>query len=225
MLPRSKLLAATAMTGLALATATTAMADNALMGKTNHEDIMLTGDIVAVYGDNFALDYGDGLVTVELDDWDYFDEADRLIVGDTVTVHGEVDADFYQEPTVEASSVYSYDRSTFYYASDADGQDIDMRIYSFVAPAPEGTWFGLTGTVQDIEGSEFVLDTGLNHISVETAHLENNPMDDEGHQKINVGDAVYVSGRLDKHVFDENEINANRVVSLNTKKTPGDIGN
>lgn len=47
-----------------------------------------------------------------------------------------------------------------------------------------------------------------------------NPVDDIGFQQIDAGDRVYVSGNLDRIFFDDNEIEADSVITLaqdNTK--------
>jgi len=55
-----------------------------------------------------------------MDDWDWFDEASRLNAGEKVTVYGRIDDGLYETRTIEADSVYVYERNTYYYANDAD---------------------------------------------------------------------------------------------------------
>ncbi|WP_286829894.1 MULTISPECIES: NirD/YgiW/YdeI family stress tolerance protein [Kordiimonas] len=189
--------------------------------KPDQASIVLSGNVVSQVGDSFMLDFGDGLITVEMDDWDWHNEAARINPGETVTVRGEIDKDLYETKTIEASSVYVVDRATYYYASDTDEEDSAYWNYGFYDPkdAPEGTWFGLTGTVEKVKGTEFKLDTGLHQIMVETAHLAYNPLDDTGFQQVDVGDRVYVSGPLDKAFFDEAEVEATSVITLSQDKT------
>lgn len=189
--------------------------------KPNQADITITGDVISQVGDEFTLDYGEGLITVEMDDWDWHNEAAWINPGETVTVRGEIDNDLYQIKTIEADSVYVFDRSTYYYASDTDEEDSAYWTYGYYDPAtaPEGTWFGLSGTVTKVTGSEFEMDTGYNKIQVETAYLGYNPLDDVGFQQIDPGDRVYVSGDLDHNFFNKNEIDASSVITLSQDAT------
>lgn len=156
-----------------------------------------------------------------MDDWDWHNEAAQIQPGETVTVRGEIDDDLYEARTVEADSVYVVDRATFYYASDTDEEDSAYWGHGFYDPgnAPEGTWFGLTGTVTEIRASEFQLEPGLNRIMVETAHMSYNPLDDTGYQPVGIGDRVYVAGLLDKAFFDEAEVEASTVMTLAQDET------
>lgn len=60
------------------------------------------------------------LITVEMDDWDWYAEGAALSEGDRVTVYGFIDDDFYELRSIEASSVYVDDFNTFFYASGLD---------------------------------------------------------------------------------------------------------
>jgi len=191
--------------------------------KPNQADITITGDVISQVGDEFTLDYGEGIITVEMDDWDWHNEAAYINPGETVTVRGEIDDDLYQIKTIEADSVYVFERATYYYASDTDEEDSAYWTFSYYDPAtaPEGTWFGLSGTVTKVTGSEFTLDTGYNKMQIETAYLGYNPLDDVGYQQVDPGDRVYVTGDLDRNFFTKNEIDANSIITLaqDTTKT------
>lgn len=189
--------------------------------KPDGAHISITGDVVSRVGDTFALDYGEGIISVEMDDWDFHNEAALINPGETVTVRGKIDHDFYEAKTIEADSVYVFDRSTYYYANDVDEEGSAYWRYSFYDPAraPEGTWFGVAGKVTDVDGTEFKMDTGYSKVTVETAYLDYNPLDDIGFQQIDVGDRVYVSGNLDRIFFDDNEIEADSVITLAQDKT------
>jgi len=68
--------------------------------------ITVTGEVDAVAADSFTLDYGEGAVTVEMDDGDRDADGYKLIRGDEVTVTGRIDRDFFETTSIEASSVY-----------------------------------------------------------------------------------------------------------------------
>ena len=50
--------------------------------------ISISGTVVNPDSDSSVLDYGDGVVTVEIDDWDSYGDAYGLLDGDQVTVQG-----------------------------------------------------------------------------------------------------------------------------------------
>jgi uncharacterized protein YdeI (BOF family) len=185
----------------------------------DHTDITITGKVVAREGQNFMLDYGNGQIVVEMDDWDSFNEANMINIGEIVTVRGEIDADFYERRSIEASNVYVFNRSTYYFANDADEEDRMYWGYQQPAQQPnagyaDGTLFGMSGTVTNINGSEFTLNNGVRSMQIETSYLAYNPLDSEGAQQIKIGDRVYVAGKLDKNFFNESEIEATSVVTL-----------
>lgn len=187
---------------------------------TDTDPITLSGKITAIQPEAFTLDFGDGLITVEMNDWDFYNEARLLSEGSQVTVYGRIDDSLYEARTIEADSVYSHDANTFYYASDADEEgDYAFRYYFQPAPVVDGTWLGLSGTVRAIDGREFTLDLGNRTVSVDTIDMGYNPLDDTGLQQVDVGDRVYVSGTLDVRFLDENELHANTITLLERDAT------
>lgn len=174
--------------------------------------ISLSGEVTAVTADAFGLDYGDGLVTVEMDDWDADADGFKLVDGDKVTVYGYVDDDLYETTTIEASSVFVENLGTYFYASGADEEDAHLT-YSVATPIVVGA-FDLTGTVSSVNGREFTIDTGTAEMTVDTETMSYNPMDDEGFQKIEKGDRVTVYGDIDVDLFEKTEIDATSVLTL-----------
>ncbi|GAB4137302.1 MAG: hypothetical protein Tsb0016_02380 [Sphingomonadales bacterium] len=205
-----------------LATLAAAMAFTANPGlavnpyaKADESWISLTGTVASAADETFTLDYGDGLITVEMDEWEWYeDDTLRIMPGEKVTVYGRIDDGFYQMRTIEAGSVYSFDRATYYYASSADEESDPIYYYTTPTLAPEGSWVSMTGTVTEKSGREFTLDTGWREISVDTASMLYNPLDDQGMQQISIGDRVSVSGQIDDALFDERELSAELIVSL-----------
>lgn len=57
--------------------------------------ISLSGTVQGVVADAFTLDYGEGMITVEMDDGDRDADGYKLVDGDKVTVTGVIDDDFY----------------------------------------------------------------------------------------------------------------------------------
>ncbi len=92
--------------------------------------ISINGEVTSVTADAFELDYGDGQITVEMDDGDRDADGYKLMMGDEVRVSGMIDDDFYDLTTIEASSVYVKNIDTYFYASAMDEEDIGYTIIS-----------------------------------------------------------------------------------------------
>ena len=163
--------------------------------------ISLGGTVTSTSEDSFRLDYGDGIVTVEMDEWGNWAEEFPLTDGDKVTVHGEVDENVYINDTIEAASVYVEDLNTYFYASSADEEDVD--VWAVTAPIVISQ-VTVRGTVTSTEPGEreFTLDTENQELTVEAEFLGYNPLDDVGYQKIEVGDRVSVTGEMDYEFFE-----------------------
>jgi len=176
----------------------------------NNSWISLSGTVVATSATTFDLDYGSGLVIVEMDGWGWYSAAYSILEGDKVTVYGRVDADLYETTTIEARSVYVKDINTYYYANDADEEDAE-----FATPTiyPDNG-FQMRGRITNINGREFTMDTGAKKIKVDTMQMFYNPLDNKGLQKLKVGDLVQVTGKLDVNFFAKTEIIAEHVTTL-----------
>lgn len=172
--------------------------------------ITLSGTVAAATDTSFTLDYGKGIVTVEMDDWDWYAEGNKIIEGDKVTVYGRVDDDLYELTSIEASSVYVENLNTYFYASAADEEG------TIISDAPLVlSWVSVTGEVTEIDGREFTVRMGPEStMTVDTAAMLYNPLDDIGYQQIEVGDRVRASGEIDVGFFDGRELEAASVVTL-----------
>ena len=92
--------------------------------------ISISGEVTDVMPDRFVLDYGESVITVEMDDGDRDADAYKLLEGDKVTVNGMIDDDFYETTTIEAESVYVEKLGTYFYASAVDEEDTLSVWYS-----------------------------------------------------------------------------------------------
>lgn len=173
--------------------------------------ISLSGTIVSTTPSTFKLDYGDGMITVEMDDFDPWPDGRALMENDEVIVYGEVDDDLYEKKTIEASSVYVENLNTHFYANSADEED--FTAWTVRVPVQVGQ-LELTGTVTSVIGREFTIATGTSMIQVDTMDLAYNPMDDEGFLEIDVGDRVKVGGEIDVSYFDDTELSADWIIEL-----------
>ena len=183
----------------------------------NNSWISLNGTVAAATPSSFELDYGSGLVRVEMDGWDWYATSHPILEGDRVTVYGRVDDDLYEMATIEASSVYVKDLNTYFYANDVDEEDVTLPSDSVGLNAG----LHIQGTVVDINGREFILDTGSKKIRIDTLEMPYNPLDQKGYQRLKKGDFVKVTGDLDVDFFERVEIMADTVTTLfkDTTKT------
>lgn len=172
--------------------------------------ISISGTVDTVRPDSFTLDYGKGVITVEMDDGDRDADAYKLVKGDKVTVNGKIDDDLFETRTIEAGSVYVESLDTYFYASAADEEDTFVTV---TAPVVISQTI-VQGKVTEVSGDKFVVDAGLRKVRVDVSKMPNDPLDDEGYQKIKVGDRVSVIGKMDDDLFEGRELMAQSVVTL-----------
>jgi len=175
--------------------------------------INISGKVGAVSPDTFVLDYGTGKVTVEMDDGDRDADAYKLLPGDEVTVSGRIDDDFFEKTTIEAYSVYVKNLNTTFFASALDEEGPDRYEITTMSPLVD-YHYNLVGTVTDVRDEEFTVDTGARSLTVEVDEMPYNPLDDKGYQKIDVGDRVSVTGRLEYDLFEGREVEADTIMEL-----------
>ena len=175
--------------------------------------LSLSGSVASAQSEQFMLDYGEGEITVEMDDWDSYGDAWPLDKGDEVTVYGEIDDGLYEEDKIEASSVYVDGLDTFFYASAADEEEIGEWSLDTNAEFGDLTYIGTVETVAPTTDS-FTIDTGAQELTVFTGRLLYDPLDDEGFQKIEPGDRVSVEGDADSDFFGKSDLFADSIVTL-----------
>jgi uncharacterized protein YdeI (BOF family) len=174
--------------------------------------ISLSGKVTEVSPHSFELDYGDGLVTVEMDDWDMDNDAYKVIEDDKVTVNGVVDDDLFETTSIEASSVYVENIGTYFYANPADEEDMSVTVTTPIVASRTV----VQGTVMGIEGRELTLSTGRSVFTVDTDELGYNPVDDAGYQKIETGDRISVYGYIDNEFFDGRVLDALSITTIDS---------
>lgn len=172
--------------------------------------ISISGTVDTIDEDAFTLDYGEGLITVEMDDGDRDADGYKLRPNDKVTVNGMVDDDFFEVTTIEASSVYVEDIGTYFYASSADEEDTFVTMDTPVTVSSTV----LQGKVTEVNEESFMLDTGEQQIEVFVDSMPYDPLDDKGYQKIEEGDRVSVAGDIDDEFMEEQQLSADSVVTL-----------
>ncbi|NGX16471.1 hypothetical protein [Wenzhouxiangella sp. XN24] len=172
--------------------------------------ISISGEVETVSPDVFTLDYGDGMITVEMDDGDRDADAYKLLKGDKVTVYGVIDDDLFETRSIEASSVYVENLNTYFFASAVDEEDMFV---TFTTPIVVSELI-VQGTVTNVGFDQFSIDTGTREITVETDDLAYNPLDDEGYQQISEGDVVRVTGEIEADFMMGRVVSADTVVTL-----------
>lgn len=183
--------------------------------------IVLSGTVESVRRDQFTLDYGGGNIVVEMDDGDRDADAYRLYAGDEVAVAGRIDDDFFGSTSIEAASVYVENIRTTFFASPRDTEGLELTTMTVVAEPidPDGV---IRGRVTAVLEDSFMLDTGPRRLRVDVSALEDNPVDEIGYQRIDVGDRVQVTGDIDEAVFEGRGMIADSVIELYTPAEPAD---
>lgn len=172
--------------------------------------ISINGTVTTVGPDSFKLDYGKGIVLVEMDDWDMDADGFKLIPDDNVIVYGRVDDDLFEKTTIEANSVYVKSLNTYFYANSADEETIPAAATVSVVDYN----LQLTGTVTGVDGRRFIIDNGKSQMQIDTSEMSYNPLDDEGSQQIEIGDRVSVTGDIDVGTWDKRLLMAEKIVTL-----------
>lgn len=182
----------------------------------DHTWISVSGTVAATDHDSFLLDYGEGTIVVEMDDWTSYGEARKLLDGDHVTVNGRVDAGLYESATIEACSVYVESLNTHFYANGVDEEGDASAFWNLPMTTVVTAATNLRGTVSGTDPAEqmFTLDTGALEVTVDTSRLDYNPLDEYGFQRIEAGDVVSVTGYLTTDFFAGREFKADAVVAL-----------
>lgn len=178
--------------------------------RPNNSWIGISGMVKSVERDRFVLDYGDGSITVEMDDGDRDGDAYALVPGDKVTVTGKVDADLFEKTTIEAANVYVEKLGTTFYASEIDEEDLSVAAVQPVVISKTV----VQGTVTDVRSDEFVIDTGSRRLTIGVGKMPYNPLDDEGYQRIEPGDFVSVVGNMDRDVLADRRLVASAVTEI-----------
>jgi uncharacterized protein YdeI (BOF family) len=207
---QKRALAAVIAATLTGAGASTAVAQPNPYLQPDNSWISISGSVADVTRDSFNLDYGEGEVIVEMDDGDRDADAYKLIDGDSVTVTGVIDDDFFETTSIEAASVYVDKLGTHFYASALDEED---HAAWFTTPAEPGQ-VTLQGTVTETHNDGFVLNEGLQSVSVGVDEMAYNPMDNEGYLKVEKGDKVRVTGIMDNELMDDEFIDARALITL-----------
>ncbi|HKL48626.1 MAG TPA: hypothetical protein VJ882_03130 [Desulfuromonadales bacterium] len=185
-----------------------AMAEGQI-AEQNNTWISISGTVEDVQKDSFSLDYGDGLILVEMDDGDRDADAYKLMAGDKVTVNGMVDNDLFEKASIEAGSIYVEKLGTYFYASAKDEEE-----KATLSQTLGQTDSVVQGKISDVRKQEFDLNTGIKRITIDVSKLSDNPLDEKGYQKLEPGDIVRVEGDFKKEFFTGRVLVAESVIKF-----------
>ena len=187
---------------------------NSVANLADDSSITLMGTVATVDDDEFVLSHDTGTITVELDEWDnsWFEDHGELLLGERVMVSGTIDKDLFEKTEIKAKSLWAQDLNTYLYTDErtADADYSIITMWSF----DTDYLTTLRGTISEIDGDEFVLNTGISDIRVDTEEMRYDPLDEKGFQKLQIGDRVSVVGDLDKDFLDTVELEATSILTL-----------
>lgn len=177
---------------------------NPLAGYDDDTSLTLSGTVGQVNDDEFTLRTRNGSIAVESDE--VFDDENiyRLEPGDRIIVTGNVDDDFFESRKLEANAIH------------VDKVDVtfttrDGTVDSFTSSSSNGADDGVTelnGRIVAIEDNEFAISSGTGQTTVNIGNLDDNPLDDQGYLKLDIGDRVQVKGEMTDDWFDERKFEA-----------------
>jgi hypothetical protein len=170
--------------------------------------ITVSGTAVSPSADAFTLDYGQGTIRVEMDDWQGY----RINDGNRVTVSGRIDDDFFETKSINASYVYDQNYSSYFYADATYESNYFWNASNKPIVLGESTLYGTVSSV-DPDDRSFVLDTDKRKVTVTTNSMYYNPLDKVGYQRIEVGDRVTVGGQMKDGFFSDRKLEADSVIT------------
>ncbi|HEX5419983.1 MAG TPA: OB-fold nucleic acid binding domain-containing protein [Gammaproteobacteria bacterium] len=188
--------------------------------------ITLTGKVTSVRRKTFGLQYGGGMIQVQMKAAQRSADDEKLMRGDDVIVTGLVNDNFIRKKTINPSSVYVRRLHAYFYGNplaQPGGLQVDM-------PPQNSEQIILRGTVTAVAKGQFTLNTGLNAIKVAVDmlgyRLQAGRLEGQGQQPISVGDVVAAAGMLDHRFFGGRTLEADSVKMIlkHQERRPGSPG-
>lgn len=174
--------------------------------------VSMTGSVASASRDSFIFDYGDGIVTVTMDDDDVGDETGRLDSGDRVTVYGDIDDEPMEATSILAEAVYVHDRDIWYVSGETGGDersDAGTDAAAIPEAAESGVTVRISGTVSRMSGERLSLDTGSGRIDVDTSDVGT-----VAGPPLAPGDVIEARGTLDRRFAGERVLRAETIESI-----------
>lgn len=186
------------------------------------EQIAVTGIITSIADENLRVSYGMGELTVSMAGWDWRQDGAQkapppLSVGENVTVTGTVDAALFDRRMLRAQSVYVQDRQSYFTATSREATRSPWSLRGMPISAHYGrdpVTVRLAGEVATVGQDEFSIEVGSLLVTISTASMTYNPLDEIGRQQIRSGDWVQVGGKLSSRLFKDRRLDAKRITSI-----------
>ncbi len=172
--------------------------------------ITITGTVTSADPAFFNLDYGSGIVTVEMDGLDGRVTGHLIRQNDQVTVRGRIDNDLFEATTIEAASVRLSRIGTTIIANAQDeegGMPLDT---AYMDEYP----FSVAGKVIGKSGRLILIENGEQALKIDTSAMEENPIDDIGLTQVDIGDRIMVSGEVTQAWWEERTLVAESILEL-----------
>ena len=179
----------------------------------NNSWIELDGRVTAVTDHSFTLDYGKGAIRVEIDDYDWFDEAYNVLKNDRVKVRGKIDADPNQERSIEAETVRLKDEGVTLQASADDEEDL---VVDFIPPNPvQSASLEIRGTVESFQNGFMIVKTATDthRVDLKESSLLSTKGKPVSHD-LRAGDFVSIVGKLHKKILGADQFDASTIYLL-----------
>jgi RNase P/RNase MRP subunit p29 len=179
-------------------TATTALADSATrardsthMAFANKDEgawVGISGTVAHVGERSFVLKHDEGSVGVALGSQELRDH--RFQDGQTVTVYGRVDKNFFDRRVIKARAVVVDGEHATQHLLVGESTTLNVLTASHTSGVV------VHGRVTDIEGRKLVLERMDGRVIVDTSTLSYDPTKAEGHMRVERGDLVTAQGVL-----------------------------
>lgn len=177
--------------------------------KDDGQWITIAGKVTEAGVNTFKLDYGEGAIIIEIDDYDRELEGFNIKNDDKVIVTGRIDADKDQKRSIEAASVYVSNIKKSFFASADDEEEVITKLRQASA---NGTGLALTGAIVFTAEKLMTIDNGVQIFDVSTELLPEDAFDKEGELQLKVGDKVTAYGTITDGFVDARKFVATKVI-------------
>jgi len=173
-----------------------------------------SGSITDTEQNFFTLDYGNGEITVSLNELDN-NKAYSFKEGHTVTVTGQIDKTFFDNAILNASTVYIDVLNTTLFSNSMDANDRIAFTNSRYAELQDDVvtligWVEQTDELMD----SITLDIGEQTVEVNLDSLSFDPFAEGGLIQLDKGDRVKVTTSIDEAVLSDYRFEAKSLIVL-----------
>ena len=195
---RNGIIISFSLLGLIAWSASEAQSDAPAPKAAGNSWVSVSGTVAALGESSFELAYDGGLLTVSLDGWRLNDQHRyALMQGGRVLVSAKVGPEFFPQHRVRATSLYLERAALQLYASGQVDDDFVPTVSLDDAPRIQ-----LVGTVDDVSGWDFHLQTSAGPIEVDTRQVAPIHLSEVEYELLRAGDRVRLSAVLSEAVFD-----------------------